>query len=92
MDFPNEKVLLISRLDGNRGPLGVAAAVHSRLAQNHACKLAEIYSFADVLKLIVKIPFTYKGYSICVCTKMDSEYPWRSACYRRLIAAITTTS
>ena len=66
MDFPNEKVLLISRLDGNRGPLGVAAAVHSRLAQNHACKLAEVYSFADVLKLIVKIPFTYKGYSICV--------------------------
>lgn len=66
MDFPKAKVLLISRLDGTRGPLGVAKSVHLRLARNHACQLVEVSSFADVLKLIIKIPFAYKGYSICV--------------------------
>ena len=66
MDFPKEKVLLISRLDGTRGPLSVAKAVHTRLAQVHGCELADVSSFADVLKTIAKIPFKYKGYSICV--------------------------
>ena len=66
MDFPNSKVLLVSRLDGTRGPLGVAKAVHSRLADKYGCKLEEFSGFADVLKLIAEIPFKYKGYTICI--------------------------
>ena len=66
MDFPNSKVLLVSRLDGTRGPLGVAKAVHSRLAEKYGCKLEEFSGFADVLKLIAEIPFKYKDYTICI--------------------------
>mgnify|MGYP002770861409 CR=1 FL=1 len=66
MDFPNSKVLLVSRLDGTRGPLGVAKAVHSRLADKYGCKLEEFFDFADVFKLIAEIPFKYKGYTICI--------------------------
>lgn len=66
MDFPNSKVLLVSRLDGTRGPLGVAKAVHSRLADKYGCKLEELSNFADVFKLIAEIPFKYKGYTICI--------------------------
>ena len=66
MDFPNSKVMLVSRLDGTRGPLGVAKAVHSRLADKYGCKLEEFCDFADVFKLIAEIPFRYKGYTICI--------------------------
>lgn len=66
MNFPNGRVLLIGRLDGTRGPLGVAKALHTRLAKMHDCQTDEAFTFADVLRRIVKIPFAYKGYSICV--------------------------
>lgn len=66
MNVPNGKVLLIGRLDGTRGPLGVAKAVHTRLAKIHNCQIEEIHTFADVLRLVVKIPIAYEGYSICL--------------------------
>ncbi|WP_182281933.1 glycosyltransferase family 4 protein [Collinsella intestinalis] len=66
MNAPNGKVLLIGRLDGTRGPLGVARAVHTRLAKTHNCQIEEVSTLADVIRLVAKIPFTYKGYSICI--------------------------
>ena len=66
MSVPSGKVLLIGRLDGTRGPLGVARAVHTRLAKKHNCQIEEVSTFVDVLRLVAKIPFAYKGYSMCV--------------------------
>ncbi len=66
MDFPHEKVLLISRLDGTRGPLGVANAVHTRLAEKHNCRLLEIPGTVKALKQIMKVPFVHRGYTVCV--------------------------
>ena len=66
MSVPSGKVLLIGRLAGTRGPLGVARAVHTRLAKKHNCQIEEVSTFVDVLRLVAKIPFAYKGYSICV--------------------------
>ena len=75
MDFPNSKVLLVSRLDGTRGPLGVAKAVHSRLADKYGCKLEEFSDFADVFKLIAEIPFNTRTIQYA-STKMASVSQW----------------
>ena len=65
-DFPDNKVLLVSRIDGTRGPLGVAKAVCLRLAQVKKCEIEEVSSFASAVSLVAKILFWYKGYSICI--------------------------
>lgn len=64
--FHDQKVILVSRMDGNRGPLSVARAVNSRLAAEHDCELVEAASARDILKQFTKIATTVHDCSICI--------------------------
>ena len=60
------RIMFISRTDGTRGPLGVARAVNKELSACPNCQLVEVGGSLAILKLIVRIAFTMRGWSICI--------------------------
>lgn len=60
------RIMLISRTDGTRGPLGVARAVNSRLADRPDCQMVEVGGGASMLRLLARIALRLHGWSICI--------------------------
>lgn len=60
------RIILISRTDGMRGPLGVARAVNARLADRPDCQMVEVGGSAGMLRLLVRIALRLRGWSICI--------------------------
>lgn len=60
------RIILISRTDGMRGPLGVAHAVNARLADRPDCQMVEVGGSADMLRLLARIALRLRGWSICI--------------------------
>ena len=60
------RIILISRTDGMRGPLGVARAVNARLADRPDCQMVEVGGSADMLRLLARIALRLRGWSICI--------------------------
>ena len=58
--------MLISRTDGTRGPLGVARAVNNELASYPDCRMEEVGGGFGMLKLLARIAFAMRGWSICI--------------------------
>lgn len=59
-------IMLISRTDGMRGPLGVARAVNARLADRPDCRMVEVGGGAGMLRLLARIALRLHGWSICI--------------------------
>lgn len=60
------RIMLISRTDGTRGPLGVARAVNARLADRPDCRMVEVGGGASMLRLLTRIALRLRGWSICI--------------------------
>lgn len=60
------RIMLISRTDGTRGPLGVARAVNTRLADRPDCRMVEVGGGAGMLRLLMSIALCLRGWSICI--------------------------
>ena len=60
------RIMLISRTDGTRGPLGVARCVNTRLSGRSNCQIVEVRGGVGMLRLLVRIALRMRGWSICI--------------------------
>ena len=65
-DFEDIKTLVISRIDGNRGPLGVAKALIDQFKLRSDYISREYGGPFSLVRAIFAIPFRYEGHSICI--------------------------
>lgn len=66
MASTKHRVMLISRTDGTRGPLGVARAINMELASYPDCRTVEVGGGFGMIRLFLRIAFAMKGWSVCI--------------------------